>query len=136
METYNLEKEIKVFCVAATSFPDGVLEAHQTLHSKIAFTTERKYFGISRPDNKGSIEYKAAAEELEEGELKKLGFEPFVIPKGKYLSLILKDFRKNISSIGQAFQQLIHQPGIDPQGYCIEWYIGMDDVRCMVRLSE
>ncbi|MCD6065761.1 MAG: putative transcription activator [Bacteroidetes bacterium] len=134
METFDLEKDIQVFCIRAASFPDGVLKAHQALHAKVPFTEGRKYFGISRPEN-GEILYRAAAEELEKGELEQYGFESFVIPKGKYVFRILKDFTKDISSIGRAFDELIHLPGIDPQGYCIEWYMGMNDVRCMVRLK-
>ena len=51
----------------AKSFPEGILEAHQTLHALVPYSQNRKYFGISRPEN-GNIVYKAAAEELIEGE--------------------------------------------------------------------
>jgi hypothetical protein len=64
MEKFMLNNNIKVFCVTAKSFPYGVLEAHQTLHSLAPYTKERKYFGKSRPVN-GVIVYKSAAEELE-----------------------------------------------------------------------
>jgi predicted transcriptional regulator YdeE len=134
METYQLDRDIKVFRLKASSFPDGVLEAHQTLHSKVPYSDKRNYFGISRPEN-GVITYWSAAEETEKGELEKFGFEPFTIPKGTYVSIVIKDFMKDISSVGRAFQELIHQPGIDPEGYCIEWYMGQKDVRCMVRMK-
>ena len=51
METTIVDKDIKVFYKTAKSFPDGVLSAHQTLHALIPFTTDRRYFGISRPEN-------------------------------------------------------------------------------------
>ena len=33
-----IEKDIKVYCVTANSFPEGILTAHRTLHSKIPFS--------------------------------------------------------------------------------------------------
>jgi hypothetical protein len=134
METYQLDRDIEVFRLKASSFPDGVLAAHQTLHAKVPYSDKRNYFGISRPEN-GAIAYWAAAEELEKGELEKYGYEPFVIRKGTYISIIIKDFMKDIQSIGKAFETLTNQSGIDPQGYCIEWYMGQKEVRCMVRLK-
>lgn len=135
MEKIILENDIKVRCVAAKSFPDDVLNSHQTLHSLVPFSTERNYFGVSRMEN-GKIIYKAAAEELESGELAKHDLEELVLPAGTYQSLIVKDFMKNIQAIGAAFDQLIQLPDIDPEGYCIEWYLSDKDVRCMVRVIE
>jgi hypothetical protein len=135
MIPYELKEDIEVFCVTATSFPDGVLQAHQTLHALVPFSTERKYFGISYPEKPGSIIYKAAANELEQGDLSKHGLEHFTIKKGKYICILIEDFMKDIPAIGKAFQELITQPGIDPNGCCVEWYTNEKDVRCMVRLA-
>lgn len=133
MEKINLENDIRTFCVAADSFPNGVLKAHQTLHSLVPYSNERKYFGLSRMQA-GKIEYKAAAEELIPGELSKHGLTDIIIASGSYQSLLVKDFMKDIDSIGAAFNKLIQLPDIDPQGYCIEWYLSDKDVRCMVRV--
>ncbi len=119
----------------AKSFPEGILEAHQTLHALVPYSQNRKYFGISRPEN-GNIVYKAAAEELIEGELKQHGLEEFTITAGEYLYIILKDFMQNIPAIGKAFNELTSHPHIDPNGYCIEWYLSDRDVKCMVKLKE
>jgi len=43
---------------------------------------------------------------------------------------------KDLQSIGKAFHELISQPEIDPNGYCLEWYLNQSDVRCMVRLDD
>jgi len=134
METIVLGKEIKTYYVQATSFPEGVMSAHAEMDSLVPFSTNRRSFGISRPEN-GEIVYKVAAEELETGELSSLGLKEFVIPKGKYIALTIKDFRRDISSVQLAFDQLIVRPEIDPEGYCIEWYQGLDDVICMVKLK-
>ncbi len=136
MENFLLHDDIKVFYVTATSFPDGVKEAHEKLHSLIPFSKERKYFGVSRPENNSGIIYHAAAQEMEDGEGEKLNCDTLVLKKGKYISLTINNFMKDLPSIGTAFKQLLTYPGIDPQGYCVEWYLSEKDVRCMIRLKD
>ena len=134
METFILEEDIKVFTMSAQSFPDGILEAHQKLHGIVPFSTERRYFGISRPE-RGVITYKAAAEELE-GEKGKYELDPLIIKKGRYISLVISGYMKDEQAIAKAFEKLLEYPDIDPNGYCVEWYISDDDVRCMIRLED
>ena len=136
METIQLKQDIKVMYVTASSFPDGVLAAHQKLHSLFPFSTERKYFGLSRPENGGGVIYRAAAEVLESGEAEKLNLETIIIKKGNYVSVILHDYMKDLPAISNTFQQMIAHPDIDPQGYCVEWYLNDNDVQCMVRLKD
>jgi hypothetical protein len=131
-----LDGDIKVFSVTAKSFPDGVLETHQKLHSLVPFSTSRKYFGLSRPEDTGGIVYKAAAEELIQGEGERLQCETFVIKKGSYLCETIHDYMKDLPAIGRVFSEMISQQGIDPEGYCVEWYVSDKDVKCMVRLSS
>jgi hypothetical protein len=134
MEEMLLEKDIPVFCVTAKSFPGGVLEAHEKLHSLVPLSSERSYFGLSRPE-KGVILYKAAAEEKKEGEAEKLGCEKFIIRRGKYIYRTIEDYVKDTGQIGVAFQKLISEPGIDPNGYCVEWYLNDKEVKCMVKMK-
>ena len=136
METIQLKQDIKVMYVTASSFPDGVLAAHQKLHSLFPFSTERKYFGLSRPENGGGVIYRAAAEVLKSGEAEKLNLETIIIKKGNYVSVILHDYMKDLPAISNTFQQMIAHPDIDPQGYCVEWYLNDNDVQCMVRLKD
>lgn len=136
MEKYTIDKDVKVFCVTAKSFPDGALEAHQKLHARVPFTADRRYFGISRPNEKGIITYKAAAEEKNPKEGEELGFEPFTIKSGQYIGLTIKDYIHDIQRVGDAFQKIIARDDIDPQGYCVELYLNDSDVRCMVRLKD
>lgn len=135
METITLDNDIKVFYVTATSFPGGILEAHQRLHTLVAFSTERKYFGISRPEG-GPIVYRAATEEKEPGEAERLSCETLTLKHGRYVAITIHDYLKDVQSIDRTFKQLLSQPGIDPNGYCVEWYLSDKDVRCMVRLAE
>lgn len=136
METITLDNDITVFYVEAASYPDGILEAHESLHSLIPFSPERKYFGISRPENGEGIRYKACAEEMHEGEGKSLNCGTVVLKKGTYVSIVLKDYLKDLPSVERTFSQLLEHPGLDPQGYCVEWYITNKDMRCMIRLEN
>lgn len=137
METFKLDQEFHAFCVRATSFPDGIMQAHSTLHALVPFSTERIYFGISRPEGgDDQIIYRAGMTELEPGELKKHDLEEFVIKKGNYTSVVLKDYMKDLSSISKAFDEMLKNPNLDPEGACIEWYLSKEEVRCMVRLKD
>ena len=133
METITLDNDIKVFYETAKSFPDGIMDAHKKLHELVPFSTERKYFGVSRPEN-GVIVYRAAAEEISPGEAEKLNCDTLVLKKGKYICHTISDFMKDIPGIGNAFRELLSSPDLDPEGYCVEWYFNDKDVKCMVRL--
>lgn len=135
MEPYTLERDIKLICIPATSFPDGVAAAHQKLHSLLPVTQRRTIFGISWPDGKGGLVYKAGAEETFPGETEKLGGETFIVKKGDYISILIHDYMSDLSAFGKSFQLLCSDPRIDPQGAAVEMYLSEKDVRCMVRLD-
>lgn len=136
METIVLDKDVKVMCITAKSFPDGVLEAHQKLHALVPPGNNRRYYGLSRPE-KGIITYHAAAEQLKDNEAVQHNLHTITIKKGRYKSITIKDFMSDISSIGKAFEQLLQEPKkLDPEGYCVEEYISETDVICMVRLKD
>jgi len=135
MEKYSIEKDIKTFYVAATSFPDGVLKAHQTLHAMLPSTKDRHFFGISFPDKSGKIIYRAAVEESYTGEAEKYNCETFIIGKGPYISQEIKDFMKDVSIVAKTFQQLLAHPGLDKNGYCVEIYPNEKDIICLVKLD-
>lgn len=129
-EIFQLEEPVHVFCVTAESFPDGVQKAHQTLHGLAPFDNKRRYFGISWGGP--AITYKAAATEIRDGELSGEQLEEFTIRSGSYLSIVVDDFHK----IAGAIQELIADPRIDPDGYCVEMYLDEKTVRCMVTVKE
>lgn len=137
MEIKVLEKDIKVFYITATSFPLGIGEAIQKLQSLFPFSKERNIFGLSRPENNKGIIYRAAAQEMFEGEAEKLNCETLIIPKGKYIAILVNEYSKDILSIDRAFRQLLEQTNLDPQGYCVEHYAtDIEAVTCMIRLNE
>jgi predicted transcriptional regulator YdeE len=135
MENYFIDKDIKVLCVTATSFPAGVGGAFKKLLSLIPGADKRTQYGISYMGKDGQIIYNAAVEESSPGEGEKYGCETFVIKKGEYASELLKDWKKDESIIGKTFQKLLKHPNLDKQGYCLEIYLDEKDVRCLVLLT-
>ena len=122
--------------VKASSFPEGIMAAHQALHTKITNHPGRMYYGISYPDKDGKIQYYAAASELSLNEALDHQLEQMVLRKGNYYAEIIQDYMQNLSAIGNCFQQLISQSDIDPEACCIEWYKTRTEVQCMVQIKE
>jgi hypothetical protein len=109
METITLDKDIKVLYVTAEFFPDGIMDAYKKLNWLISNPRERKYFGISRPEN-GVIVYKAEAEDTVEGESGKLNLQTMVIKKGNYICETINNFMKDLPAVGKTFEKLITNP--------------------------
>ncbi|HMI04750.1 MAG TPA: hypothetical protein VK541_19845 [Pedobacter sp.] len=135
MEIISIDNDIKVMYVTATTFPEGVMAAHERLHALIPYAENRRYFGLSRPEGNGGIVYRAGAEELSDREAEQFNLENITLKKGSYVSLLVENFMKDISSIEKAFNQLLTHPELDPQGYCVELYLSQKDVQCMIRLE-
>ena len=134
MDSYTFQEDLKTYCVTAFSFPEGIAEAHQQLQQLLPLNERRNFFGISWPDENGIIIYKAAAEIMEGENLP--GLETFIIKNGPYNSFYINEYKKHPDSIGQAFELLLKQHEVDPHGYCLEWYINDQDVKCMVPLGK
>jgi hypothetical protein len=134
-QDYFIDRDIKVLCITASSFPEGVQTAHRKLHSLFPATEHRAFYGISYPDKSGNIIYKAAADQLNEGEATQLNLETFTIRKGNYISEVLKDWRKDEMSVGKTFKKLLSDQRIDKKGYCLEIYLNENDMRCLVPLD-
>lgn len=137
MEQFTLDNDIPVICLQATSFPEGIGASHHQLHRLVAPNEQRRSYGLSRPEEpEGPIVYRAAAEELFPGEAEQLGLETHVIRKGNYASRRIEHYMNNPTSIGTTFQELLQEPNLDPEGYCVEWYISDEEMRCMVRMRD
>ena len=135
METYKKDNDKPVYCITAKSFPEGLLEAHQKLHSIFPFSQEREYYGISYMDHDKTV-YKAAVGLNNPKEAGDINLEMFIIRKGKYTGTVIANFMDDIPSIGRTFRVLLDNPNIDPQGYCLEEYFNKSDVRCLVKLKD
>jgi predicted transcriptional regulator YdeE len=137
MENQIIEKDIAVLYVTAETYPHGILGAHEKLQQDIPFSQERKFYGLSRPEDGLGIVYKAAAEVKTADEPEKFKLETMIIPSGKYISQTIRNFREDLPLIEKTFRKLLDQPNIDPNGYCVEWYLPNGrDVACMVRVTK
>jgi hypothetical protein len=144
MEKITIDEDIRVLAVSAPFFPEGIPTAFDKLHSLLEDTTPRKIFGLSRPEKDGDIVYRAAAEELGEGEAEKLACESIVIKKGTYISKRIVNYKEDIPAIRKAFDELMAVTNLDPEGYCVEMYdpdsagygTSNESVLCMIRLDD
>lgn len=141
MENYQLEQDINLCCIKATSFPDGIMAAHQAITELTSQGEHPNYYGVSYWYD-GKILYMAGADRKPDGETTP-GCEPYTLKKGNYISIYIANFRENPTLIEQAFKQLLEFPGIDENGCCAECYFpegaavaDATDVRCMVRLAD
>lgn len=136
MEQIVLEEDINVYYITASSFPESIQAAHESLHAIIPYAAERKYFGISFPDRNGMIQYKAGATAIDRTESKGWDLPAYIIKKGNYACCTIKNYHQHLSVIAETFQKLLNIPELDPQGACIEWYINNQDLKCMIRLKD
>lgn len=134
METMVIDRELNLAALEPVPFPDGIAGAFVALDTLFPEKQRLKY-GLSRRDTDGQIAYQAAVGLLP-GEHHPDGLMKIVLHSGKYAYFDIPDFMNHISWIGEAFQKLTALDDIDPKGYCIEWYTGTRDVRCMVRLKD
>ncbi|MDX2278458.1 MAG: hypothetical protein NW218_02675 [Saprospiraceae bacterium] len=136
METFTIDRDITLVRVAAAAFPEGVMAAHQQLHQQFSPESIHQYYGISQGSPDGRILYWAAVELVPGEDTQKPGVELFVLKQGRYAGVDIEGYMQNPAAIGQCFEQLLQHPALDPNGYCLEWYITRDLVRCMVRLNQ
>lgn len=133
-ETMMIGRDLPLACTAPVSFPDGIAGAFTSLEQLFPDSGLRNRYGLSRPDNKGNILYQAAVGVRPEETIPP-NMQRILLRQGKYAYFDIPDFMNNISLIGETFQRLTALPDIDPEGYCIEWYTGPKDLRCLIRLK-
>lgn len=134
MEKYELKNDIRVVCIAASSFPDGIQEAFDALKKRTR-DSDGTLYGISQPDRNGVVQYKAA-KEVKEGEAGQDGMETLIIPKGIYLTETIMGWKKRTGEIPDVFQTLLSNENIDKKSFCVEWYKSEEQLVCMVRTNS
>ncbi len=136
MKTYEQKEDIKLFCVTARSFPEGIMEAFSTLESINSSICSRPFYGISYLDGAGQIVYKAAVPELFDGESELYGLESFMLKKGNYVTETLMDYMDRPEKIAVIFKKLLSNPLLDTRFPCIEWYRSDEELVCMVKIDK
>jgi predicted transcriptional regulator YdeE len=135
MEVYSIEKDLKVFGTRVHTFPDGIGKAFDSLVSKFEGAGEpRQYYGISYMED-GKIVYMAMVEQHDEKN-EDLVYEQFIISKGDYLSILIKDWRSKTSQINQVFHSIMEDARADHQHPCLEIYKNDEEMLCLVRMVD
>jgi predicted transcriptional regulator YdeE len=129
-----IKNDIPVLCAKAATFPEGVLDAFRYIENADPAFCRRTFYGLSRGNKTGGIDYWAAVE-ARQGDKSIPGIDKKVIAAGNYAAVTINDFRKNISSIGTTFDHLLQNRMLDESSYCVELYEN-DTVTCMVKLVD
>jgi hypothetical protein len=134
MEKFTVSNDLKLLCVTAASFPDGIQKAFDDLKNVLPKNNRRTPYGISFQKQDGTIIYKAAVEEAFDGEAAQIGCELFVVQKGEYVGVTIADWKQKIETIGLVFEELLQHPHLDPDSQCIEIYKSQTELICMVKI--
>lgn len=131
-----IDNDIPVTGILVENFPAGIASAFDKLMAQFGNGPGRNYYGISFPDNQYRIQYLATTENNLPGIFINENQADFMIRKGRYVSHKITGYRQEIYRIGEVFHQLLKDPELDPNGYCIEWYLNETDLICMVKLTD
>ncbi len=134
LNTYTVNQAIHLKCVEAKTFPEGISEAHAQIRKLCDYNEAAIYYGISHPDKNKGIIYMAGADEKYISKPEKNTISK-IIPAGDYIYTDVNNYSENLLKIGQVFDRLTHHPDIDPEGFCLEWYLPDTICRCMIRLK-
>jgi len=133
IQDYIFDKEIKLYCKKADSFPAGIKPAFKHVHSLVDPIPFRKQFGISRRNQQGNLDYWAGNTELLNGEFKGKGLEVLYIPEGNYKYISIRGYMDDISQIEKAFTTLLDEVDTEQAPLGVEYYINEEEVWCMVK---
>ncbi len=135
MNNYRLAKDITLYTVAASKFPEGVELAFEALYKNAKTEDVVAYYGISHANASGEIMYRAAME-LKESTIDIPELETYILQAGEYRGREIFNFRDCRGDIGNTFRELIQLPELDKNGCCVGMYHNNNDVRCMVRIED
>ena len=134
MDSFTFQEDLPVVCITATGGRSGAQQAMETLRSLLPFHERRQFFGLFWPGRDGGT-YKAAASTFDtDGQNELLG--RFAIKNGPYNSFYIKDHRSQPGAVEKAFEMLRGEHEVDPDGYCLEWFVNDQDVKCLVPLGD
>jgi len=105
MEFIDIPHDIKVFGHQVLTFPNGVGDAFDAIVERVEGGFSRPFYGLSRMKGNGVIYMAAAIEKFSE-EGKQLGYEEYVIRKGKYAAITVTDWHSKLSSLPGVFSEL------------------------------
>lgn len=133
MEILEVEKDIAVFGFQVKTFPKGIKDAFDKLIAMVPEGLGRSYYGISYMTAQNDVAYFAAVEEKNENEAEKNNCERYIIGKGTYLTITVKDWLQKTDSISNVFDRLMKEKDADLTKACVEWYKNDDEMLCMIK---
>ncbi|MDF9798706.1 hypothetical protein OKW21_003969 [Catalinimonas alkaloidigena] len=83
MKEYALIEEVTLIALTVRYFPEGIGEAFNTWMHMLPDSQDKVFFGVSYPDQEGSLIYKAAVSQAFDGESEQYAYENYVLSKGK-----------------------------------------------------
>ena len=129
IKEYRIEADLVLFYEEA--FAEDATHAFVKLKEKLGTEKERKFYGITS-NVEGVLTFRAAVEEITPGEGDACHCPYFVIPAGKYLSVILD--RKDLAvDANDAFDALRHHPLADDSEITIEFYKSVTKLVCLIK---
>lgn len=134
METYQLNKDIQIFCLVVPGFPNGIQAAFDELEKAVPAAIPRSYYAVSWLDEQHKVVYNAAVA-TDNWDGSKFGYETYAIPRGRYLSVVIKEWRSHLQSIGETFKAMMKDPRADCTFPCVEWYKDDEEMSCWVRMK-
>jgi hypothetical protein len=134
MEIYHLAADLKVFGHLLKTFPLGIKEAFGSL-MKMTDGYKRSYYGLSQMDANNKILYWYTAEEKHTGEAEKYSCEQYIIPKGNYLSVTLRNWLSQTDCIKDIFYEMMKDERANTAKQCIEWYKSDEEMVCMLQMK-
>lgn len=134
METMMLNEDISIFGFQVKTFPNGIDKAFDALVALVPEGVNRSYYGLSHMTNDNKVVYIAAVEEKKSGEAEKYNHTRYIIRKGKYISVLVRNWRQKTGSIKDVFHSMMDEKAIDHTAPCIEWYKNDDEMYCMLKL--
>lgn len=135
MDSFTFQEDLPVICITATGGRDGGADAMATLRNRLPENERRQFFGIFWPGRDGGT-YKAAASTFDSDGDALEGLGHFTIRNGPYNGFYIKDYKSQPGTVAKAFDLLRGEHEVDPDGYCLEWFVNDEDVKCMVPLGD
>jgi hypothetical protein len=135
MEICDLQQDIKAFGFHVKTFPMGIGETFDALMKILPPSEKRSFYGVSWFTDNGAIMYYALANEIFDGEAEKYGDHTRIIPKGKYLTIRVKDWRKKTDTIKDVFGEMMNDERSDKNKPCVEWYKTEEEMLCMMQIK-
>jgi len=133
IEEFILESDVDVMYEIAVDFGQDIAQSFVRLADKIQNDgKKRDCYGIVLKAN-GAMQYRAAFNELYEGEAESLGIPSFQIEKGKYWAIKIEQWNQKLLEIGPTFDQILKSGKVDTNSPCIEYYHTESDLICMVK---